>query len=116
MAGLSPDPAFLGRIELYRLRGSRQMTAVKSHSSETAAAPKSKPPSLPPSPFQAQDRYAESPMRWRRSMRKSIGNDPELTPTRHGRELVMQQVPEVVPVALERLVALEHFPLVKVRQ
>jgi len=32
MAGLSPDPVQFSRIELYRLRGSRQMTAVKSHS------------------------------------------------------------------------------------
>jgi hypothetical protein len=110
MAGLSLTPRILGRIELYRLRGSRQMTAVKSHSRSFSNS-KSKPPSLPPSPFPAQDRHVDSPRRWRRSMRKSIGNAPELTPTRHGRELVMQQVPEVVPVALERFVALEHFPL-----
>ena len=37
--------------------------------------------------------------------------DSGLLLTLHGRELVMQYVPEVVPVALERLVALEHFTL-----
>jgi len=37
--------------------------------------------------------------------------DSDFLLTLHGRELVMQFVPEVVPVALERLVAFEHFAL-----